>query len=81
VQVNAERDARSFLVEWWVVGFAGLTKPNYKPTMGGRCIGTRNIVRGFVRAYPPIPTLSLERLDVRVEDGNVILPGFRDPYL
>jgi hypothetical protein len=27
-------------VGWWVVGFAGLTKPNYKPTMGGRCIET-----------------------------------------
>jgi hypothetical protein len=40
VQVDAERDARSF---WWggrVVGFAGLTKPNYKPTTGGKRIGT-----------------------------------------
>ena len=40
VQVDAKRDARSF---WWggrVVGFAGLTKPNYKPTTGGKCIET-----------------------------------------
>jgi hypothetical protein len=40
VQVNTKRNARLFLVGWWVVGFAGLTKPNYKPTMGGRCIET-----------------------------------------
>jgi hypothetical protein len=41
VQVDAKRDARSF---WWggrVVRFAGLTKPNYKPTTGGKCIGSR----------------------------------------
>jgi hypothetical protein len=45
VQVDVECDARLFLVGWWVVGFAGLTKPNYKPTMGGRCIETRGSTR------------------------------------
>jgi hypothetical protein len=39
VQVNASA-TRAF---WWggrVVGFVGLTKPNYKPTTGGKRIGT-----------------------------------------
>jgi hypothetical protein len=41
VQVDGKRDARSF---WWggkVVGFAGLTKQNYKPTTCGIRIGCR----------------------------------------
>ena len=40
VQVDAKRDARSF---WWggrVVGFAVLTKQNYKPTTCGKRIET-----------------------------------------
>ena len=40
VQVDAERDARSFWWGGWVVGFARLSHPNYKPTMGGKRIET-----------------------------------------
>ena len=40
VQVDAKRDARSFRWGGRVVGSAGLTKPNYKPTMGGKRIRT-----------------------------------------
>ena len=42
VQVDGKRDARSF---WWggrVVGFAGMTKQNYKPTTCGIRIGCRD---------------------------------------
>src|ERR1700689_4300244 len=42
VQVDAERDARSFWWGGWVVGFARLSHPNYKPTMGGKRIETRD---------------------------------------
>ena len=45
MQVDAERDARSFWWGgWWVVGFAELSYPNYKPTMGGRCIETHIVL-------------------------------------
>ena len=47
MQVDAERDARSFFGEvGWVVGFAGLSHPNYKPTMGGKRIGCPHITSG-----------------------------------
>jgi hypothetical protein len=56
VQVDAKRDARSFWWGGWVVGFAGLTKPNYKPTMGGRCIETLEAVMHYINAASPNPS-------------------------
>jgi hypothetical protein len=32
------------LVGWWVVGFIGLTKQNYKSTTGGKRIGTHIVL-------------------------------------
>jgi hypothetical protein len=46
--LNATRDHFGGVVG--VVGFAGLSHSNYKPTMGGRCIGTPS----------PIPTGTLD---------------------
>ena len=52
VQVDAKRDARSFRWGGRVVGSAGLTKPNYKPTMGGKRIGTRHQVNSDTLEHP-----------------------------
>ena len=43
VELNADATRKHFGGVVGVVGFAGLSHPNYKPTMGGRCIGTRGM--------------------------------------
>jgi hypothetical protein len=62
VQVDVERDARIILVGWWVVGFAELSQPNYKPTMGGRCIETRYHVSPTTEdmCRPPLSSLTTQ---------------------
>jgi len=52
VELNADATRKHFGGVVGVVGFAGLSHPNYKPTMGGRCTkdGVKSLETGATGA-------------------------------